>query len=211
MSECLHAPFVNLRHQRDAVALGMWTFLAQELLFFGVLFVAYAHLRVYHPELFARYGPSLDWRLATAMTAALLVSSFTMALAVRFAFEHRRRALLAALLATASLGVLFLVLKGQEYAHHIARGETPTIDLAGATSSPGQATFFGLYYVLTGFHALHVIAGIVVLVLLFIGAWRRPAAALSGTRTMAAGLYWHFVDIVWLFLFPALYLAGRVV
>jgi cytochrome c oxidase subunit 3 len=187
----------------------MWAFLGQEVLFFGVLFVFYASLRVRHPELFARFGPSLDWRTATVMTVALLLSSFTMALAVRFAFTRARRALIAALTATMALGAGFLVLKGSEYAHHIARGETPIVVLAGPGPGPGARTFFGLYFVMTGFHALHVLAGLALLAALTWAAWRAPAAELRGTPTMAVGLYWHFVDIVWLFLFPALYLAGR--
>lgn len=209
MSDDVREPFADSAHQRDAVALGMWAFLGQEVLFFGVLFVFYTSLRLRHPELFAAYGPSLDWRLATVMTAALLLSSFTMALAVRFAFTRARRALLVALAATMALGAAFLAMKGWEYAHHIERGETPIVDLAGLGPGPGMHTFFGLYFVLTGFHALHVIGGLVVLAALWLAAWRAPAEDLRGTPTMAVGLYWHFVDIVWLFLFPALYLAGR--
>lgn len=209
MSECLREPFADLGHQRDSVSLGMWVFLAQELMFFGVLFVYYANLRVRHPELFARYGASLDWKLATVMTVVLLVSSFTMVLAVRFAFRRERGPLLAALATTAALGVAFLVMKGREYAHHFERGETPTLDLIDA-GEPGLQTFFGVYFVVTGFHALHVLGGIVVLVALWLAVRRRPAAAICATPVMATGLYWHFVDIVWLFVFPALYLTGRV-
>lgn len=209
MPDDVREPFADSQHQRDAVALGMWAFLGQEVLFFGVLFVFYASLRVRHPELFATYGPRLDWRLATIMTVTLLVSSFTMALAVRFAFTRARRALLVALAATMALGAAFLAMKLWEYAHHFARGETPFVDLAGLGAGPGPHTFFGLYFVLTGFHALHVLGGLVVLASLWLIAWRTPAARLRATPTMAVGLYWHFVDIVWLFLFPALYLAAR--
>ncbi|MBZ5708600.1 cytochrome c oxidase subunit 3 [Nannocystis pusilla] len=209
MPDDVREPFADSQHQRDAVALGMWAFLGQEVLFFGVLFVFYTSLRVRHPELFAAYGPRLDWRLATIMTATLLVSSFTMALAVRFAFTRARRALLVALAATMALGAAFLAMKLWEYAHHFARGETPFVDLAGNGPGPGPHSFFGLYFVLTGFHALHVLGGLVVLASLWLVAWRTPAARLRATPTMAVGLYWHFVDIVWLFLFPALYLAAR--
>ncbi|PCC72103.1 cytochrome c oxidase subunit 3 [Nannocystis exedens] len=210
MSEAVREPFADPAHQRDAVALGMWAFLGQEVLFFGVLFVFYTHLRVRHPELFAAFAPRLDWRLATAMTVALLLSSFTMALAVRFAFVRMRGKLLSSLLATTALGAAFLAMKGWEYAHHVARGESPIVDLADELGpGPGLSTFFGLYFVLTGFHALHVLGGLVALGWLVIVAWRTTAEDLRGSPVMAVGLYWHFVDIVWLFLFPALYLAGR--
>ncbi|MDC0721527.1 cytochrome c oxidase subunit 3 [Nannocystis bainbridge] len=210
MPEAVREPFTDLAHQRDAVALGMWAFLGQEVLFFGVLFVLYTSLRVRHPELFAAFGPLLDWRLATVMTVALLLSSFTMALAVRFAFTRVRGRLVFTLLATMILGAAFLTMKGWEYAHHLARGETPIVDLADTLAAgPGMATFFGLYFVLTGFHALHVLGGLVALAWLTLAAWRTPASDLRGSPVMAVGLYWHFVDIVWLFLFPALYLAAR--
>lgn len=209
MREPVRAPFASLEHQRGAVALGMWTFLGQELLFFGVLFVWYISARVRHPALFERFGASLDWRLATAMTAALLVSSFTMVLAVRFAALQRRRALLAALAATMALGAVFLAMKGWEYYHHLTGGEAPTIDLAGVGPGAGAETFYGIYFVMTGFHALHVLAGLAVLAGLGLAAWHRPAERLRSGPMMAIGLYWHFVDIVWLFVFPALYLTGR--
>lgn len=210
MSECLHEPFRDQDYQRASVALGMWAFLAQEALFFGVLFAFYVNLRVRHPEIFAQYGHSLDWRLAAVMTAVLLVSSFTMVLAVRFAFRKQRRPLLWTLAATAALGVAFLVMKAGEYAHHFERGESPVIDLGGIGAEPGLQTFFGVYFVITGFHALHVLAGIAVLSWLWIRVRSGPAAEICATPVMATGLYWHFVDIVWLFVFPALYLIGRV-
>lgn len=208
MSAAVREPYDDAAHQRGAVALGVWLFLAQEVLFFGVLFVLYAALRLRHPEVFARYAPELDWKLAAAMTATLLLSSFTMALAVRAAFLRARGALLAALTTTAALGVAFLAMKGWEYAHHLLRGQSPVTDLAAA-GRPGQATFFALYFVITGFHALHVLAGIGVIVALAIACARTPAPALRGGPTLAVGLYWHFVDIVWLFVFPQLYLVGR--
>lgn len=209
MTVGVREPFDDAGHQRGAVTLGMWVFLAQEVLFFGVLFVLYAALRIRHPEVFERFAPGLDWTLGAAMTTTLLVSSFTMALAVRFAFVRARGALLAALAATALLGVAFLAMKGGEYASHIARGELPGSDLGGPGAGVGQATFFALYFLVTGFHALHVIGGVVVIVGLGVFAWRLPADALRGGPTKAVGLYWHFVDIVWLFVFPAFYLLGR--
>ena len=208
MSEAVREPFFDAEHQRSSVALGMWVFLAQEILFFGVLFALYTVLRVMYPEVFVTYGPRLDWGLATAMTAVLLLSSFTMALAVRFAFLRRRGPLLVTIALTALLGVVFLGMKGWEYVHHIEAGETPSVDLFGPVPDAGLETFFGIYYLMTGFHALHVIGGIAVLVGLFVVAARRRPEELRGTPTMGVGLYWHFVDVVWLFLFPALYLVG---
>ena len=208
MREAVREPFFDAEHQRSSVALGMWVFLAQEVLFFGVLFALYATLRIRYPEVFLTYGPRLDWGLATAMTAVLLLSSFTMALAVRFAFLRRRGPLLLTIASTAILGLVFLAMKAWEYVHHLEQGETPSVDLFSRSGEAGMETFFGIYFVMTGFHALHVIGGIVVLAGLFVLAARRRPEELRGTPTMGVGLYWHFVDVVWLFLFPALYLVG---
>jgi cytochrome c oxidase subunit 3 len=208
--ERVHEPFTDPGHQRDAVALGMWVFLAQELMFFGVLFALYTIARIRHPAIFLANAPRLDLPLATAMTVTLLLSSFTMVLAVRFACLRARRALLLALAATMLLGAAFLVMKGLEYADHIARGELPTHhDLLEAGPDAARATFFGFYFVLTGFHALHVAGGVIALGVLVIATLRLRPGQLRGAPTMAVGLYWHFVDIVWLFVFPALYLVGR--
>ena len=203
MSERVHPPFADAEHQRASVTLGMWVFLAQETLFFGVLFVLYTVMRLRQPAIFLDYAPRLDWPLATAMTATLLLSSFTMVLAVRCALLRRRGPLLAALAGTIVLGLGFLAMKASEYAGHIQRGEFPGPGPAGAD------TFFGLYFTITGFHALHVIGGLIALTVLTVAALRQRPAQLRSSPVLAVGLYWHFVDIVWLFVFPSLYLVGR--
>ncbi|MCA9514366.1 MAG: cytochrome c oxidase subunit 3 [Myxococcales bacterium] len=203
-------PFTDVAHQRAAVSLGMWVFIAQEVLFFGVLFVWYGLFRAQHPDVVAAGGRALDVPLATVMTVTLLVSSFTMVLAVRSAMLGARRGLAGWLAATGLLAVAFLAMKAWEYHHHIAAGEVPVVDLHAASSvvEAGRAQFFGLYFVMTGFHALHVVGGVLVI------AWRALAAARGRelprwTAIMGLGLYWHLVDVVWLFVFPALYLAGH--
>lgn len=206
----IREPFASAAHQRAAVSLGMWVFIAQEVLFFGVLFVWYGLFRAQHPEVVAAGGRLLDVPLATAMTVTLLVSSFTMVMAVRSSMLSVRRGVVGWLALTAVLGLAFLVMKGTEYYHHIAAGELPVVDLRAAASvaEAGRAQFFGLYFVMTGFHALHVLGGIVVIVARVIQAARGRALP-RWTGIMGLGLYWHLVDIVWLFVFPALYLAGH--
>src|SRR5690606_9975079 len=139
MPERVHEPFEDPDHERGAVTLGMWVFLAQELMFFGVLFLLYTIARLRNPAVFQDNAPSLAWGLATAMTATLLVSSFTMVLAVRFALLRARRALLLALAATMALGAAFLAMKGYEYAEHIMRGDLPGQDLQSPGPGSGRA------------------------------------------------------------------------
>jgi cytochrome c oxidase subunit 3 len=211
------APAVPLAHhfdsaaqQRSAIGLGMWVFLATELMFFGGLFAVYTVYRALYHAAFAAASHHLDLRLGALNTALLITSSFTMAMAVRAAAAGGRRSQAAFLAATMLLGLAFLTVKGLEYSHKVAEHLVPGPDFAFAGPSPGHARlFFGLYFVMTGLHALHMLVGIGVLAALL-----RPAAAGRFSAgyddpVESAGLYWHFVDIVWIFLFPLLYLIGR--
>ena len=192
--------------QREAATLGMWLFLAAEVVFFGGALVAYAAAAWVHGREFALASSHADVVLGAVNTAVLLTSSWTMALAVHAARDGRRRPLLAFLAGTAILGAVFLVLKGLEYREDWLHRLVPGRSFAG---SPVAQLYFAFYFVMTGIHALHLIVGIGLLAALC-GIAARTRAPLSGMNVFEnAGLYWHFVDIVWIFLFPLLYLRGR--
>jgi cytochrome c oxidase subunit 3 len=191
----------------DAGKLGMWVFLASELLFFGGLFAAYLYGRSHLPAGWAEGSRHTDVLLGTVNTAVLLTSSAAVALAVACEEEPRRRRWTARLLAlTAALGVAFLVLKGlewhAEWREHLVPGPAFALHVAGAQQ------FFALYFVMTGLHGVHMVGGIAALALLARGRSHRRAWA-SARHVEAAALYWHFVDVVWIFLYPLLYLVSR--
>jgi len=202
--------FDDAEQQFEASNLGMWAFLATEILFFGGLFTAYAVYRLSYPEAFAAASNRLDIVLGTLNTAVLIGSSLTMALAVFAAHSARPRTQAGFLIATLILGLVFLAVKAIEYSHkfheHLFPG--PGFQFAGA--DPGNAkTFFSLYFAMTGMHALHMVIGAGLLVVITIQAWRGRFSRHYYTPVEIVGLYWHFVDIVWIFLFPLLYLIGR--
>ncbi|MBI4460903.1 MAG: cytochrome c oxidase subunit 3 family protein [Acidobacteria bacterium] len=196
-----------MEQQREAASLGMWVFLVTEILFFGGLFLAYTIARYQHPAAFAEASLHLDVALGGVNTAVLIVSSLTMALAVHAAQTGRRKGLLGFLALTAALGCVFLLIKGVEYAdkfeHHLVPGDT--FSFAGPEAGSAEL-FFSLYFAMTGLHALHMVIGVAVLAVLLAYAWRGSYSVYYHTPVEVAGLYWHFVDIIWIFLFPLLYL-----
>jgi cytochrome c oxidase subunit 3 len=198
-------PFVDMHQQREAAELCMWTFLATEILFFGGLFFAYATYRHAYPEGFAAGAAETDVLFGTINTLLLLTSSLTMALAVGAAEHNHRRAIIRYLATTLFFGLAFLGIKAVEYHDDFTRALVPgpnfTSDLP-----PSAELFFVLYWAMTGLHALHVIVGLGIITVI---AWH----ARNGRYTASyfhpveiAGLYWHFVDVVWIFLYPLLYL-----
>jgi cytochrome c oxidase subunit 3 len=192
--------------QREAATLGMWVFLAAEVIFFGGAFVCYAAAALVHGREFALAANHTNLALGAVNTAVLLTSSWTMALAVHAAHRGRRNTLVALLGGTALLGAAFLVLKATEYREDFLHRLVPGRSFQG--SSVAQL-YFGFYFVMTGIHAIHLIAGIALLSWLAAMAWRTRAPLSSLNIVENLGLYWHFVDIVWIFLFPLLYLRGR--
>ena len=202
--------FDDAQQQRIASDLGIWIFLASEMLFFGVLFAAYAFLRYRHPGAFVAGSRLTDVTLGSLNTGVLLTSSLTMALGVRAAKLGRRRALIGLLCATAALGLVFLIIKGSEYyldyVHHLIPGP----DFAYSGADAGQVElFFYLYFFATGIHALHLIIGICVVAILAVMASRRSFTPEYFTPVEVGGLYWHLVDVIWIFLYPLLYLVSR--
>jgi cytochrome c oxidase subunit 3 len=196
--------------QRDAGTLGMWIFLATELMFFGPLFFSYLYGRVHEAAAFAEASRHTHIVLGTANTALLLVSSTCMALAVRAVRVDAPRQAFALLLATAAMGAAFLGVKGVEYAQEWQEGLVPGLRfLESGPLSGGMQFFFVDYFVMTLLHALHLLIGIV-LVVVMAGLVRSGRfSSRYFTPLEVSGLYWHFVDIMWIFLYPLLYLVGR--
>jgi cytochrome c oxidase subunit III len=201
--------FADLAEQKDASALGMWLFLAQEVLFFGGLFLAYTVYRNLYYAGFAEASHHLDYMLGGANTAVLIFSSLTMALAVRAAALGKKQHVVMFLILTILLGAVFLGVKVVEYKdkfdHHLVPG--PGFVWEGPNRNAAEI-FYSLYFAMTGLHALHMIVGIPILAFIAWMAHRGKFSPAYHTHVEMVGLYWHFVDIVWIFLFPLLYLVG---
>ena len=202
--------FDDAAQQRDAATFGMWVFLATEVLFFGGMFLGYTAYRLAYPAAFAEASHHTLIAFGGTNTAVLLISSATMAFAVRAASEKRRTALVLRLFATAALGVLFLGIKGCKYAREISEHLLPgsAFQFPQPYATHAQM-FFYLYFLMTGVHALHVTIGVILIAMFGFRAWRTDAFTRHDTAVDLLGLYWHFVDIVWVFLFPLIYLVGR--
>lgn len=202
--------FDDAPQQRQAATMGMWLFLATEILFFGGMFLGYTAYRVYYPQAFAEASKHTLIVFGGTNTAVLLLSSTVMAFAVHAAGKSRRALLGALLLLTASLGALFLVLKGFEYAREIQEGLFPGRNFHIEAADPEHAEmFYYLYWLMTGVHALHVTIGVVLIGFFALRAWFTDAFRNHDTPVELLGLYWHFVDVVWVFLFPLLYMIDR--
>jgi cytochrome c oxidase subunit III len=206
----VYGHFVDGEHQRDASTLGMWIFLVTEVAMFGGLFSCYTYFYNLYPEAFHSASRHGDFWLGTINTAVLLTSSLTMALGVHASKANARRYLIACLGLTMVLGIAFLGIKGIEYSHHFHERlfPGPGFMYPDPAITRGAELFFWLYFVMTGLHALHMIIGIAVLGVLCILAKRNSFADGYYTPVEVAGLYWHLVDLVWIFLFPLLYLIG---
>ena len=203
--------FADAAQQQMAARLGMWAFLATEVLFFGGMFTGYAVYRARFPEAWAEASRHLGLMLGTINTAVLLASSLTMALAVDAARTNQRRATVRHLIETIVLALVFLGIKVWEYAEkwwgHLVPGEH--FAWHGSQPEGPVELFFSLYFAMTGCHALHMVIGVVILGVLCWQAGRASFSAEYHTPVEMTGLYWHFVDCVWVFLFPLLYLIDR--
>ena len=218
--EHLHHQFEAREQQDESYVVGMWSFLVTEILFFGALFLCYTIYRMKYPDVFSDAHEHLDWRLGALNTVILLTSSLTMALSVYSAQIGRRFGAILGMVATTGLALAFLVVKlafewYPKWQHHLIPGQTFHYfsgEQMGAASKvdPGKAElFFGLYFAMTGLHGIHVLIGMIIMgVLCLMLALDRPAVRYYMPIELA-GLYWHFVDIVWIFLFPLFYLIGK--
>jgi len=202
--------FDDMGQQHEAATLGMWLFLATEVLFFGGLFAAYMLYRVWYPGTFGEASRTLDITLGTVNTMVLITSSLTMALAVHAAATDERRGTMIFLVLTMILGAVFLGIKGVEYYQKFAEHHVPGPGFHFEGQAPERAQlFFSLYFAMTGLHALHMIIGFGILCVILFMTWRGAFSARWHTPVEITGLYWHFVDIIWIFLFPLLYLVDR--
>ena len=203
--------FEDAAQQKDASTLGMWVFLVTEIMFFGGLFLAYFAYRQAFPDAFASASNKTDLWLGAFNTTVLICSSLTMALAVHFASIGKRQLLVLFLILTLLLGGAFLGVKAYEYhdkwVHHEVPGEH--FECEGCVDAQHASLFFSLYFGMTGLHASHMIIGFVILLVLIYQAAKGKFGPTWYTPIEMFGLYWHFVDIVWIFLFPLLYLIDR--
>lgn len=209
-SSVLAHQFDDTEQQYEASSLGMWVFLLTEVMFFGGLFTGYIVYRTAYPEAWALGSNTLDVVLGGLNTGVLIASSLTMALAVHYAQLGNRKLLILFLVLTIVFGAGFLGVKAVEYSHkfHEHHVPGPSFHFEGEHARNVQL-FFSFYFAMTGMHALHMVIGIGILfVLVWMAAKGRYTAKYFNPIEMF-GLYWHFVDIIWIFLYPLLYLVGR--
>jgi cytochrome c oxidase subunit 3 len=230
--------FENMEQQADAATLGMWLFLVTEVLLFGGLFVGFAIYQSWYPEMWKAAHETLNWKLGCLNTIVLIISSFTVAYSVRTAQLNKRGATSALLVATIALAGVFLVVKYFEYSHKAHegtlvgahymydRGLAATEEYADPDKRaayqkehyphayelkekyPNVGVFFSFYFLMTGLHGIHVVIGMIVLAWIL---WRNMRGHFSRdyfTPVEMGGLYWHLVDMIWIFLFPLFYLIG---
>jgi cytochrome c oxidase subunit 3 len=208
-----------MEQQQNAVSLGMWLFLATEIMFFGGMFCAYLIYRNWYYNEFAAGSRSIDLVLGTVNTAVLICSSLTVALSVRAAQMGKRMLLVGLLILTMIFGLAFLGIKGVEWydkykEHHVPGASFNAGDIAREypqipIDQSHEQIFFSLYFAMTGLHALHMIIGLGIFVWLTLTAWKGRYGPEYYAPIEIGGLYWHFVDIVWIYLFPLLYLIDR--
>jgi cytochrome c oxidase subunit 3 len=225
-SPYLRHHFANLEQQRETSTFGMWLFLLTEIMFFGGLFCAYLIYRNWYYPAFVAGSHQLSIGLGATNTAVLICSSFTMAMAVYSSEMRWRKALVGWLLATIVLGSVFLGIKAVEYHEKWEKHHVPGLNFSAAgfmhedpnypedkplprDMAEKTQVYFSLYFAMTGMHALHMIIGVSILIILVIRAWGGAYTQGHMTTVENFGLYWHFVDIVWIFLFPLLYLISR--
>ena len=199
--------FEDMAQQREAAALGMWAFLITEVLFFGGLFTAYIVYRMQYPHAFAEASHHLSILLGGINTGVLLGSSLSMVLAVHAAQEGRKGATIRFLVLTFLLGMTFLAIKAFEYSHKFEEHLFPGSGFLYDGPDPSHAQlYFVLYFMMTGVHAAHMIVGVLLLLVMITFTARGRFSAEYYSPIENFGLYWHFVDIVWIFLYPLLYL-----
>ena len=202
--------FEDLEQQHEAASLGMWVFLATEVMFFGGLFAGYTIYRNLYQPGFMAGSHMLNVTLGALNTAVLICSSLTMALAVRAAQLGKRRAVVTFLILTMALGLAFILIKlTLEWHHDYLEGLVPGLRFTyGGPTPKAVELFFCFYFTMTGVHALHMVVGLGILSVLVVQAWKGRFGPQRYNAVETAGLYWHFVDVVWIFLFPLLYLLG---
>ena len=210
--------FRDMDQQRETSSFGMWVFLITEIMFFGGMFAAYLIYRLSYYQAWVDGSNRMDIKLGAINTAVLIFSSLTMAMAVHSAQLGRRKLIVMFLIATLILGGVFLCIKGVEYHDHWKNHEVPGQYFSGLDEhgeSKGwvdaghTSLYFALYFAMTGMHALHMVIGAGLLIWLIVESYRGKFTANYFSPVENVGLYWHFVDIVWIYLFPLLYLISK--
>jgi cytochrome c oxidase subunit 3 len=201
--------FDDAAQQHEASTLGMWTFLVTEVLFFGGMFTGYTVYRAIYPEAFREASAQLNLTIGSVNTAVLILSSLTMALAVHAAQTGRKKSLIAFIGATMVFGTAFLGFKAIEWTAEFREHHMPGPHFVFHGIDPVHSQiFYSFYFCMTGMHALHMIIGLGIMTWLLVTARAGRYSPDYSTPVLVGGLYWHFVDIVWIFLYPLLYLVG---
>jgi len=208
--------FDTQAQEYQSAKLGFWLFLATEVLLFGGLFAAYFYFKDVYPETFVEGGKMLSWKLGSTNTAILIISSWTMAMAVRSSQLSHKKPMIGYLIMTFLCACGFLVVKYFEYTAKIDHGYlpgsffVPTAEalehMPGLLDLKGMSMFFALYWTMTGIHGFHVFCGMVVIAWLIVRGWKGHFHENHYMPVDLVGLYWHIVDLIWIFLFPLLYL-----
>jgi cytochrome c oxidase subunit III len=203
--------FESPEQQKDASTVGMWVFLITEIMFFGGLFLAYFAYRQAYPAAFASASNKTVLWIGATNTTVLICSSLTMAMAVHSAAVGKSKLIVLFLILTLLLGGTFLGVKAYEYHDKWVHHEVPghNFECEGCVDAGHTPLFFALYFGMTGLHAMHMIVGVGILLVLIPKAWKGQFFPEWHTPIEMFGLYWHFVDIVWIFLFPLFYLIDR--
>jgi cytochrome c oxidase subunit III len=210
----LFGQFETMEQQRESASLGMWVFLVTEVLFFGGMFMTYTLNRSTYPDIFGEASRSINLKLGAINTVVLIGSSLTMAMSVWAASVGKKQLVTIFLILTLTLGSVFLGIKGIEYHEKFEEHHVPGLNFnfepgASVSTNAHAQLFFSLYFAMTGLHALHMIIGAGLLIWLIKESLKGRFTAEYNTPVELVGLYWHFVDIVWIFLFPLLYLIDR--
>jgi cytochrome c oxidase subunit 3 len=205
LREQFHSP----EQQEETSTVGMWIFLITEIMLFGALFTGFAVYQISHREAFTQVSADMEFWIGALNTAVLICSSFTMALAVHSAETGKNARLAGFLLATILIGLVFLAFKFTEYYLHYHDHKAPGFwfEQSGPNAGPIQM-FFVFYFIMTGLHALHMIIGIGLLSAMLLRTFLGSFSAEYHTPIDLTGLYWHFVDTVWVFLFAIFYIPG---
>ena len=209
-AQSLRHHFSDLEQQREASTMGMWVFLITEIMFFGGMFTAYLVYRFEYYNAWLEGSQHMEFWFGTVNTAVLICSSLTMALAVRAAQLGQKKILVWMLLITILFGIGFMGIKAVEYHNHWVNHEFPSSSFRFEGTDPTHVEmFFILYFTMTGFHALHVLIGLGAVAFIAYFAAKGRYTAEYHNPVENVGLYWHFVDLVWIYLYPLLYLISR--
>ena len=207
----LHHPahhYENAGQEESACKLGMWLFLCTEILMFGGLFVGYAIYKGMYPEVFLQGAEFLDWKLGALNTVVLLVSSLTMALSIYYAQKGKTSRSTTCLWLTLLCGFIFMGVKYIEYSHKLHLGLAPggLFSYTETATLAGLPLYFSFYYCMTGLHGSHVLGGMILIFWLIIRSHKKQFGPSYYTPLECVGLFWHLVDLIWIYLFPLLYL-----